>query len=150
MIAAETKEEDTIDALDYVLHYGKRYKSVISLSRGGFYYSGTTEKKIHDLVERGFIIIVSAGNDNKDACGKKGSKQFRSYTGYKDTIAVGAVQSTISNNKYTGAYYSNYGECIDIFGPGSVMTPNVGHYDVDYKKKQGTSFSTPMVAGVVA
>jgi len=51
-------------------------------------------------------VIVAAGNSNKDAC--TGSPSSSEYA-----ITVGA--SDIDDNR---AYFSEYGDCVDIFAPG--------------------------------
>jgi len=66
-------------------------------------------------------------------------------------------EESFYNNKfvltksYSRAYYSNYGKKVDIYAPGYVKAFYMNQYG--YERKQnlsGTSFSTPIVAGVVA
>lgn len=53
---------------------------------------------------------LKTGNDNRDACNY-------SPAAAQKAITVGA--STLSDER---AYFSNHGECVDVFGPGTIYT----------------------------
>jgi cerevisin len=57
------------------------------------------------LVEAGIVYAVAAGNDNVDAC-------TTSPASAEGVITVGATTQIDVRS-----YYSNYGECLDIFAP---------------------------------
>jgi len=155
MIATDFYDFDFIVALDYIKTNGKPYKSVINVSRNGVdLYSETIQNKINELVDAGFIIFASAGNEAEDACDKKYRNKF---AGYDNIISVGATFSDYYNvdGAYTEAYYSNYGECIDVHAPGYVVTADFAKCSSDeqcqyYSAVEGTSFSSPIVAGLGA
>ncbi|ORX80524.1 subtilisin-like protein [Anaeromyces robustus] len=146
MIAVFDSSNNIVKGLDYILQHGKPHKTVISLSIGTDGKKRAEEDKINELIEKGFIIIVSAGNDNMNCCGYRNTPLSK----YDSTIVVGATNSNIINNKYIKSYYSNYGKCVDIHAPGSVVIPLIDSQSVSYKEIDGTSFSTPIVAGVAA
>lgn len=117
------------------LSVGANMGSDPSNSSLGIYYNSMF-KKINEL---GGIIVTSAGNSNQDAC-----SWLYSFSPY--VISVGAL-----DQNYNKASFSNYGTCVDIWSFGlNVPTgySTVDNYSVQYKS--GTSFSSPLVAGLVA
>jgi len=103
-------------------------------------YAGVDENGTQTGPMKGGVIIFSAGNDN-NIYGPPGS--------YESTIAVAALASD-----YQAAYYTNYGNWVDISAPGgdahkkhiilSTITDN------KYSYYQGTSMACPHVSGVAA
>ncbi|KAK7036506.1 proteinase B [Paramarasmius palmivorus] len=83
-------------------------------------------------------FAVAAGNENRDACNS-------SPAAAEKAVTVGA--SDISD---TRAYFSNYGKCVDVFGPGVNIksTWNTGNNSVN--TISGTSMASPHVAGLLA
>ncbi|ORX76769.1 hypothetical protein BCR32DRAFT_271075 [Anaeromyces robustus] len=170
MIASDFSDASTLKSFDYILKNGKKHKTIISMSYGGMNpFNQLIEDKINDLINEGFIMITSAGNDNTNACASKYNHDFRDNTGYKGIISVGAVDFKINNNtikssdnnttstttttnnnnnKLIRSSYSNFGKYIDIFAPGHVIQIYTNS-DV-LGENNGTSFSTPIVAGVAA
>ncbi|ORX79284.1 subtilisin-like protein, partial [Anaeromyces robustus] len=153
MIASVLSLDGFLRLINYIIEHGTPYKTVISISRSGGTYSDILNDKINELINEGFILIASAGNNDRDCCAPKDSKEFIAYTGYPQTIVVGATE-TQYNKGYNKANYSNYGKCVDIFAPGSVTFPDLSEgsrtaYDYVYYVF-GTSCATPLVAGVAA
>jgi len=157
MIATDFYDFDFTVALDYIKLYGKPHKSVISISRNGVdVFSEAIQSKIDEMVDAGYILLVSSGNDGDDACD---SKYVNKFAGYNNVITVGATfndQYSVEE-AYTAAYYSNYGSCVDIHAPGFIS--GADFYDCDissstictsYSVSEGTSYSAPIVAGVAA
>ncbi len=127
---------------------------IINLSLGGSSYSATEEalfKEIHDDYD--IIIIASAGNDDSNS---------KSYpAAYDGVVSVSAV--TESKER---AYYSSYGDTIDVAAPGggsaasgtgssnSVLSTcgndSSGTIEMTYTEYMGTSMAAPHVAGVAA
>ncbi|XP_071487425.1 aqualysin-1-like [Diadema antillarum] len=127
---------DSIAALDWIVDYG--YKpSVASMSIGGS-KSNSENRAVARVREAGVVVVVSAGNEEKDAC-------RQSPASAPEAITVGATDYTD-----TRASYSNYGDCVDLFAPGSYIT------SLDYSNndgttaKSGTSMSCPHVSGIAA
>ncbi|MER5867790.1 type VII secretion-associated serine protease mycosin [Kitasatospora sp. NPDC002040] len=93
--------------------------------------------KLHDAIieadRRGIVIVASAGND-----GREGDTWPAAFD---EVLAVGA-----SDRNNERASFSQYGDFVDIAAPGVDMLSTVpgGGHCVD----NGTSFSTPYVAGV--
>merc|ERR1719251_193524 len=89
-------------------------------------------------VESGVTVVVAAGNSNFDACNF--SPAF-----VPSAITVGSTDSTDSRS-----YFSNYGTCVDIWGPGSsVLSAGVAS-DTATATYSGTSMACPHVSGAAA
>ncbi|WP_051906442.1 S8 family serine peptidase [Methylomarinum vadi] len=82
---------------------------------------------------KGGVVVVAAGNDGTDP-------------GYSDNPYMISVSATTSTD--AKASWSNYGAFIDVAAPGSsILTTTRGG---GYGNWNGTSFSSPAAAGVVA
>ncbi|ORX85844.1 subtilisin-like protein [Anaeromyces robustus] len=152
MIAADNTSINILKGFDIILQKAIPHKTVISLSLGNIGNYSTAEKfKLTDLINKGFIVVVSAGNDNINCCEDKSSSNFYTFTGYRKAIAVGATGTKFNGYGLNIAYYSNYGDCVDIYAPGTVTYPDLesGSF-TGTGFSSGTSCSTPLVAGVVA
>jgi len=155
MLATSYRLEDELNALDYVKSKGEPHKTVINISRGGSFDDDNSFKdKFEELTEYGFIIVVSAANDNKNCCSEN-----ELFTGFNTTIKVAATEGiNVSGNDlkniYMRAFYSNYGACVDVYAPGQTLYPmDNGVYELygnKYDLNFGTSFASPLTAGVIA
>ncbi|ORX77387.1 hypothetical protein BCR32DRAFT_328936 [Anaeromyces robustus] len=152
MMVTYNSNISVLRSLDYILLKANPHKTVINISLSGKTYFKIEEDKLNDLIDKGFIITVSAGNNHKNYCGDKFSKNFMSYMGYRKAIAVGATDSAVYDGHYRRAEYSNFGDCIDIFAPGDVTIPDLRENTNlnSYTSVRGTSFAAPIVAGVAA
>lgn len=108
---------------------------IVSMSLGGG-YSATTNNGVKALHDMGLTVIVAAGNSNKDAC--TGSPSSSEY-------AITVAASDITDGR---AYFSEYGNCVDIFAPGLQIYSTVP--DNGYEYLSGTSMATPIVAGLAS
>lgn len=129
------------------LNYNPGKRAVINLSVGSYYgsnlYNSSLGKYYNGLFksieDAGGIIVVAAGNSNMDACGW--------LYGFSDyVITVGSV-----NSNYNKSSFSNYGTCVDIWSFGEnvpIAYSFTNNSIIQYKS--GTSFSSPLVAGLVA
>ncbi|MFA0822921.1 MAG: S8 family peptidase [Methanomethylovorans sp.] len=144
-----------VDGVSYASNNGA---DVISMSLG-FPPSVTAESliplgnAINSADSKNIVIVAAAGNDGISTVGYPAA--------YEECIAVGAT-------RYDGtrAYYSNYGDALDIMAPGgdlnvdqsgdgygdgilqNTFNPKTGTFS--YYFYQGTSMATPHVSGVAA
>jgi len=153
MIASELTVHDYLASFDYVKQHGKPYKTILSISNGGFgEYSMDIQNKIDELKKYGIIIVSSAGNDSENICEKRSDGFVYLIGGYNNVITVGATKDVVDSieDGYHAADYSNFGKCVDVFGPGTVSFADSERGRTTYSIRSGTSCSTPIVAGVIA
>lgn len=112
-------------------------KAVVNMSLGGG-RSSALDTAVNNLIKAGLVVVVAAGNSNQNACNFSPAR-------VADAITVGATTSSDSR-----ASYSNFGNCLDIFAPGSVITSAWHTSTSAIATLNGTSMAAPHVAGVVA
>lgn len=93
---------------------------------------------ITSLVESGITTVVAAGNERTDAC-------TRSPASSIEAITVGAT-----DRFDTRSSFSNFGECVDLFAPGSQILSADARNFTRPVALSGTSMAAPHVAGVSA
>ena len=89
-------------------------------------------------VKAGVVMVVAAGNENANACNVSPASSTSSIT-----VAA-------SDNTDTRATFSNYGTCVDIYGPGVAITSAWIGAPGSINTISGTSMASPHVAGEVA
>jgi len=94
------------------------------------------------LWDSGVPLVVAAGNDDTDAC-SVGNGNILALT-------IGAIDQNDDRSDYFGGSASNYGDCVDLFAPGSNLTLASSISDIFSSTKSGTSFAAPMVSGTAA
>ena len=104
--------------------------SVANLSLGGG-KAPTLDAAINAAVRGGLSVAVAAGNDNKDACNY-------SPAASEEALTVGA--STLQDSR---AYFSNIGECVDVFAPGLNILSTWNTNDHATNIISGTSMASP-------
>lgn len=108
---------------------------VANLSYGGAQYS-TIDTAARYLRDRGGLLFMSAGNDGT-------FNNTATYPDWSSFVIVGATSSSDSL-----ASFSERGPFVDIVAPGqSILTT---YKDARYVYYSGTSFSSPMAAGLGA
>lgn len=126
-----------LGGLEYTLntHVRQRNPSVVNMSLGGR-KSTTLNRAVAQLTKNGLHVVVAAGNSNIDACESSPSSE-------ETVITVGAT-----TQQNTLASFSNWGSCVDILAPGTNIKSTLP--DNKSGSLQGTSMSSPHVAGVCA
>lgn len=115
----------------------KNYKgATANMSLGGG-KSPSLDIAVNAAVKAGLHFAVAAGNDNADACDY-------SPASAENAVTVGA--SSLGDDR---AYFSNYGKCVDIFGPGvNILSTYIGS-DRAVATLSGTSMASPHICGLL-
>lgn len=114
--------------------FGPSTTVLVNLSLGTYTQDAGLHTMVHRLAAEGVLLLASAGNDNT-------SKPFY-------PAAFPEVLGICSSTRYskTKAAYSNFGDWVSLCAPGlQVVTQPLQHGEV----ASGTSFASPMVAGVL-
>jgi serine protease len=111
--------------------------SVANMSLGGG-ASQATDDAVNNAVAAGISFVVAAGNDSRNACNYSPARAA-------SAITVGSTTSSDSRSSF-----SNYGNCLDIYAPGSSIKSAWYNSDTATKTISGTSMASPHVAGAVA
>jgi len=118
--------------------------SVANMSLGGG-KSAAVDAAVEAAVAAGITYVVAAGNSNDDACDY-------SPAGTPSAISVGAT--TVSGEEGTEvdarSYFSNWGQCVDVFAPGELITSAWIGSNTATLTISGTSMASPHVCGVTA
>lgn len=113
---------------------GENGKEVCASSENGYDDYGLT-RAIRQARSKGIVFVGASGNYNQSVVGYPAS--------LPEVIAVGAVK--VDGRR---ASFSNTGQTLDLVAPGDpVRTTDLGG---GYGEWRGTSFSSPIVAGVAA
>src|SRR5438046_3216541 len=109
--------------------------AVANMSLGGG-KSSALDQAVTSLWNSGVFLAVAAGNDNADACDA-------SPAGAGGVFTVAASEKTDAK-----ASYSNWGTCVEAYGPGSAIKST--YLAGLTMTLSGTSMATPHVKGVAA
>lgn len=111
--------------------------AIINLSLGGPANSALDDV-VTDASRRGFVVVAAAGNNAGDACAVSPARA-------QGVVTIGATTSSDGV-----ASFSNTGNCVDMFAPGSAIT-SVWHTSATATATlSGTSMAAPHVAGLAA
>ncbi len=120
--------------IDWATTHGAK---VINLSLGGTFDDPVLSNAISNAIVHNVVVVAAAGNDGSDTVGFPAS--------YAGVLAVSATD-------HAGALtsFSSYGPRVDVAAPGLDITSTALGSSEAYAGDSGTSFSSPIVAGVAA
>jgi len=114
------------------------------MSLGGS-YSKALNDAVAAAVKAGITFVVAAGNEDDDACSYSPASEVTA-------ISVGAtlIEDELSKQKDARAEFSNYGTCVRLFAPGTLIKAAWYTTNTATNTISGTSMASPHVAGVAA
>lgn len=115
--------------------------SVANLSLSGGAYNETLAAEMVNQDGYGRNIVAASGNGGADGIGDRNDNVYP--CAYADVTCVGAT-----DRQGHMATFSNYGNAQDIVAPGVGIQST--YLDQTNAQSNGTSFSTPQVAGVIS
>jgi len=118
-----------------VIAQGKKATANLSLGGGS---STAMDQAVKSLHESGVVTVVAAGNSNQDACNSSPARE-------PAVITVASSTRTDARSSF-----SNYGDCVDIFAPGSEITAAWIGSNTATNTISGTSMASPHVCGGAA
>lgn len=121
-----------ISAVEYAITMNV---DVINMSLGGTNYSTLERNAMKNAKNAGITLVASSGNNHNTTINYPAS--------YEDVISVASHTSDGSRSEF-----SNYNAYVDITAPGSNITSTSKNNT--YASSNGTSFSSPYVAGIAA
>ena len=105
-------------------------KCVANMSLGGG-FSQSLNNAVAAAVTAGVTMVVAAGNENSNACNK-------SPASAATAITVGSTTSSDARSSF-----SNFGECLDIYAPGSAIKAAWTGSATATNTISGTSMASP-------
>ena len=131
------RASDIVAGIDWVVRQptlGKR--KVINMSLGTSESRTINRASDQATTNSNIVVVAAAGNENIDACQVSPASASRILT-----VAA-------SDKNDVRSTFSNFGDCVDIFAPGTSIIST--SEDGTVKVLSGTSMASPHVAGVAA
>jgi subtilisin family serine protease len=100
--------------------------------------SSALDQSVQNAYNAGLVGAASAGNASANACNYSPAR-------LPAAITVGATTSSDAQS-----WFSNYGTCLDIYAPGSIIESAYYKDDQSTVLMSGTSMAAPHVAGAAA
>lgn len=140
---------DTVKGIDWAISNHEKRKtqpgfvgSIFSMSWGLKGTADSVDEAILGALDAGIHVSVAAGNDGKDACGSTPA-----HLGGKTSNVVTVGSVNIQNQIST---FSNFGSCVDVYGPGEQIVSSWSTGDTIINFLSGTSMACPHTTGVMA
>jgi subtilisin family serine protease len=136
----------------------------------------SVDAEIATMIDDGIIVVCAAGNENHYVAATYDPKYneyyyvdnngnwtddatlaaYAQYTnrltpsGADTALCIGANGDHYPDTRFGRAWYSNFGSRIDLFAPGTAIQTALTNTVNSFEKINGTSFSSPIVAGIIA
>ncbi len=131
----------TVRAMEYAADMGAK---IVNTSFGGSQFSRVEYETVKALQDRDVLIVASAGNEHWD------NDYGPNYPGSYDLPNILTVAATSTKDDFTA--WTQYGQVsVDVAAPGDTIITteaNGSSEDDSYAVRSGTSFASPLVAGV--
>ncbi|MEU0881041.1 S8 family peptidase [Lentzea sp. NPDC005914] len=130
-----------IRGIDWVTQNAKK-PAVVNMSLGGSGTNSSLENAVKRSIGAGITYVLAGGNSGQDACNFTPART-------PEAITVGASDRNDKRSIWS-AGSSNYGQCLDIWAPGSDIISASYSNDTGTRSMGGTSMASPHVAGAAA
>jgi len=132
-----------ISGINWVIsHHQSGVPAVVNMSLGGD-NDPALSAAVTALLDDGVTVVVASGNGGEDNIGDDACTQTPANT--FGTITVNSMNQDDSDSNF-----SNWGECTDIYAPGSNIISSWNTGPTSSALSSGTSMASPFVAGAVA
>ncbi len=147
---ADAYTSDIVAAVDYAADNGA---NIINLSLGTNQYDAILRTAIKRAINLGVLVVAASGNcalNDDPICNNLATPGRMTYPAlYNEVVAVGATTQGGAR-----ANFSSYGPELDLVAPGNSVGPMPIYVsdgsNNNYATASGTSFSSPLVAGIAA
>ena len=141
---------DIVSAIEYAVDNGAR---VINLSLGANAYDAPMHSAVQYANNNGVLVVAASGNcalNNFSFCNSLQAPGRMTYPAlHEEVLSVGSTNSSDQRSDF-----SSYGSQLDLTAPGQNVGPlptySASNPISSYAYANGTSFSSPMVAGIAA
>jgi subtilisin family serine protease len=123
-------------------HHQPDVPAVVNMSLGGD-NDPALSAAVTDLLNDGVTVVVASGNGGEDRIGDDACNQTPANT-------FGTITVNSMNRDDSDSIFSNWGECTDIYAPGSNIISSWNTGPTSIASSSGTSMASPFVAGAVA
>jgi len=120
-------------------------RAVANMSLGGGFNAAVNDA-VTAAVRAGITYAIAAGNDNNNACNTSPASTPSAITVGATTTVPGPGDTQVDQR----SSFSNYGTCVDIFAPGSLILSDWIGSPTATNTISGTSMAAPHVCGAAA
>ena len=112
--------------------------AVANMSLGGPGNNTSINNAVANSIASGVTYAIAAGNSNSNACN------------FSPALVPAAITVGATTDTDARASFSNFGTCLDVFGPGQAITAPWFSSNTATNTISGTSMASPHAAGVAA
>ena len=141
--SGEVRSDRVIEGVCYALNKIDPQTLILNLSFGGDTPVEAHRVILEYAIGLGAVVVAAAGNQ-----GMGGPTHYPAAHDLPGLIAVGALTFDALSSNWIPSDFSTRGSYVDIAAPGELL--NSGNALGSFQQFTGTSFSAPLVAGVVA
>lgn len=153
----KAEEESTIKAIEYAIENGANMIN-LSLWQSQFKYSDGYDEVIKKAYQKGVIVVIAAGNWDILSKWENGVNLTNNpiapvcNNGWKYNKF--SIWVMASDKNWYRTKWSNYWDCAAFLAPWedivSTSIPITNSFWTNYKADSGTSFSAPIITGIIA